>query len=247
MLDGQWKDVHPKRSNTSGFPMVRRKRFFILFAFVVASASSLIFAGYKVRPFSASHADTFPARDSHDHITIAADPYDRPERLRQVFDVDLMRANYVAVLVVVSNDSPDEIQLDGSVIELVGMRREPLRPTPPEEVIRDVFFGDRRRRDGSPPVRVGIPGGVGIGRNPSKDFENARADFLSKEFGKRFIPAHTTAYGFLFYETDQLGAVFVGSRIYVPKVLISRAPDPRQVGRELLFYEVDLKPAIVGR
>lgn len=224
---------------------MRRKRFFILSVLVAVATSTIVFAGYKVKPFAASHAGTFPARDSHDHITIAADPYDRPDRLRQVFDVDLMRASYVAVLIVVSNDSSDEIQLNGSQIELVAARRDPLGPTPADEVVRDVFFGDRRRRDGSPPVRVGIP--VGIGRNPSKDFENARADFLSKEFGKKFIPAHSTAYGFVFYQTDQLGAAFVGGRIYVPKIRITRSSDPHQVGRDLLYYEVDLKPAIVGR
>jgi hypothetical protein len=85
-----------------------------------------------------------------------------------------------------------------------------------------------------------------LGGNPQKDFINARADFLSKELGDKFVPPHSTAYGFVFYETPELGSALVGGKIYIPQVRIRRSADPKQVGRELLFYEIDLRPAIAG-
>jgi len=72
-------------------------------------------------------------------------------------------------------------------------------------------------------------------------------DFMSKEFGRKWVAPHSTAYGFLFYPTPQLDLYLVGSKVYVPHVRISRSPDPKRVHTELLFFEVELKEGIVGR
>jgi hypothetical protein len=202
-----------------------------------------VLAGYKVKPFSTGSAKSYLAYDSHDKITIAAQPYDRPEKVLEVFDRDPSRQNFVTVLIVVSNDSEDEIEVDGIEVELANSKLHALHPTPTEDVVRELFYPSDRRR--SSKGKIGI-GGVGLGGNPQKDFMNARADFLSKELGDKFIPPHSTAYGFVFYETPQLEAALVGGKIYIPRVRIRRSADPKQVGRELLFYEIDLKPAIVG-
>jgi hypothetical protein len=209
---------------------------------VLLLASGTTDAGYKVKPFSASHAKVFAAHDSHDNITIAAEPYDQPERILQVFDRDPSKANYVTVLIVVSNDGNDEIELDANDIQLTRPPSGAAKSTPADDVVRDLFYPrDRRRSSGG---RVGI--GFGIKGNPERDYMDARADFLSKEFGHRFVAPHSTAYGFVFYETPQLGAALIGAKIYVPQVLVRRSTNPKQAGRELMFYEVDLKNAIVG-
>ncbi|MBZ5554846.1 MAG: hypothetical protein LAO21_19175 [Acidobacteriia bacterium] len=213
---------------------------FVLGAVFVAGP---ILAGYKVKPFSTGHAKAYPASDSHDKITIAAEPYDQSEKVMGVFDRDPSRANFVTVLIVVSNDTDDEIEVNAIEVELANARIHALHPTPTEDVVREIFYPSNRRRSSS--GKIGI-GGVGLGGNPQKDFMNARADFLSKELGDKFIPPHSTAYGFVFYETPELGAALVGGKIYIPRVRIRRSVDPKQVGRELLFYEIDLKPAIVG-
>jgi hypothetical protein len=202
-----------------------------------------VLAGYKVKPFSTGHAKSYLAFDSHDKITIAAQPYDRPEKVLEVFDRDPSRQDFVTVLIVVSNDSDDEIEVDGIEVELANSKLHALHPTPTEDVVREIFYPKDRRRGSK--GKIGI-GGVGLGGNSQKDFMNARADFLSKELGDKFIPPHGTAYGFVFYETPQREAALVGGKIYIPRVRIRRSADPRQVGRELLFYEIDLKPAIIG-
>jgi hypothetical protein len=213
---------------------------FVLGAVFVARP---VVAGYKVKPFSTGPARSYLALDSHDKITIAAEPYDRSEKVLEVFDRDPSRENFVTVLIVVSNDSDDEIEVNGIEVDLANAKLHALHPTPTEDVVREIFYPKDRRP--SSPGKIGI-GGVGLGGNPQKDFMNARADFLSKELGDKFIPPHTTAYGFVFYETPQLGAALVGGKIYIPRVRIRRSADPKQIGRELLFYEIDLKPAIAG-
>jgi hypothetical protein len=214
-----------------------------LFVSGAVFVAGTVLGGYKVKSFSAGHAKSFLAFDSHDKITIAAEPYDRSEKVLQVFDRDPARENFVTVLIVVSNDRDDEIEVDGNEVELTTDKSRGLHPTPADDVVRGLFhFKDRHRSSSG---KIGI-GGMGLGANPEKDFMNARTDFLSKELGDKFIPSHSTGYGFVFYETPQLGAALVGGKIYIPRVRIRRAADPKQVGRELLFYEVDLKPAIIG-
>jgi hypothetical protein len=219
------------------------KHVCVLFVLGAVFVTGTVLAGYKVKPFSAGHAKSFLALDSHDRITIAAEPYDRSDKVLQVFDRDPGRENFVTVLIVVSNDSEDEIELNGNEVELTSAKSRGLHPTPTDDVVRELFHLKNRRRSSS--GKIGI-GGVGLGGNPEKDFINAQADFLSKELGDKFVPPHSTAYGFVFYETPELGAALVGGKIYIPRVRIRRSSDPKQVGRELLFYEVDLKPAIIG-
>lgn len=220
-----------------------KKLAWTLFVIGAVFVACPIQAGYKVKPFSTGHAKSYLAFDSHDKISIAAEPYDRSEKVLGVFDRDPSRENFVTVLIVVSNDSDDEIEVNGMEVELANTKTHTLHTTPTEDVVREIFYPKDRRR--SSPGKIGI-GGVGLGGNPQKDFINARADFLSKELGDKFVPPHSTAYGFVFYETPELGAAFVGGKIYIPKVRIRRSADPKQVGRELLFYEIDLKPAIAG-
>jgi hypothetical protein len=200
-------------------------------------------AGYKVKPFSVSHAKVFAASDSHDNIAVAAEPYDETEKVLRVFDRDPARANYITVLIVVSNDSDMEIELNSRLIELSRMRGGALHTTSAEDVVRDIFFSTSLPRNPAPKVGLGIP----LGGNSNKDFESARIDFLSKELGDKFVAPHSTAYGFIFFETRELGGALVGGKIYIPKVTVRRSRDSRQVGRDLMFYEIDLKPAIIGK
>jgi len=201
-----------------------------------------LLAGYKVKPFFAGHARTFAASDSHDEITIAAEPYDQPEKVLQVFDRDPGPENFVTVLIVVSNDSDDEIELNGNEVELANPRLRGLHPTPTDDVVREIFPSKNRRRSSSGGIGIGVP----FGGSSDKDFASAQADFFSKELGDRFVAPHSTAYGFVFYKSPERGAALVGANIYVPRVRIRRSRDPQRVGRELRFYEIDLKPAIVG-
>lgn len=62
----------------------------------------------------------------------------------------------------------------------------------------------------------------------------------------KFVPPHASEHGFLFYDLEYDGATLRGRKIYVPKVRITRSPDPKRVGTDLLFFEIDLKPALVG-
>ena len=57
-------------------------------------------------PPSAYHANSYPARtfDTQEHVTIAADPYDMPDKAA-VFAADYANAGLLPVRIIVSNDS----------------------------------------------------------------------------------------------------------------------------------------------
>ncbi|MDD5542324.1 MAG: hypothetical protein PHX83_04050 [Acidobacteriia bacterium] len=201
----------------------------------IVALPGLLVAGYKVKPFSASHASVFPARDMHDRITVAADAYSQSDRILQVFDRDTSRWNILPVLVVFSNDGDDEVEVNGDAIELTHARMGSLRSLPAGDVVQEIFYG-RSKHSQSPRVGVRIQTG-----NPAKDFENARMDFMSKEFGRKLVAPHSTAYGFVFYEVPQAERYVLGAKVYIPETRVTRSPDPKRVGHDLLFFEVELK------
>ncbi len=225
-----------------GSIIVRLKSVFLGLIIGLLGGILILQAGYKIKPLSAPHANAFLAKDVHDKITVAVEPYDQPEKIRQVFDVDFSRANFKAILLVVSNDSEEEIELAGRTVELTGARSAPVMPTPAEDVVREIFYGGSRRGQTLPSGGVGLPGKIGRSKPNAKDYEEARIDFLTKEFGEKLIRAHSTAFGIIFYEVGSL----VGRKIYVPSVRVTRSNNQARVGRELMFFEVDLKPAFVN-
>ena len=83
---------------------------------------------------------SLPARDSHQDLTIAADPYVRAERYKkEVFGKDsFYAAGIIAIDVYFKNDNNVPIRLNPETIQLVisqpGLDRQRLGPLSPEDV-----------------------------------------------------------------------------------------------------------------
>src|SRR6266704_3116502 len=68
---------------------------------------------YAFNPPKAFHAKTYPAHDAHDSekVSIAADPYDMPEKTANVFTVAYKKEGFLPIHFIVSNDGDQPISL----------------------------------------------------------------------------------------------------------------------------------------
>src|SRR5256885_11188613 len=78
-------------------------------------------------PPSAYHANSYPARtfDPQEHITIAADPYDMPDKAA-IFAADYANSGLLPVRIITSNDADAPIALTVLKIEMVTNFRDKL-------------------------------------------------------------------------------------------------------------------------
>src|SRR5438270_13820846 len=76
-------------------------------------------------PPSAYHANSYPARtfDAQEHVTIAADPYDMPDKAA-IFAADYASAGMLPVRIIVSNDSDAPVALTDLKVEMVTNMRD---------------------------------------------------------------------------------------------------------------------------
>src|SRR5262245_48839476 len=69
---------------------------------------------------AAHHAKTYPANEEepNEHLTVAADPYDMADKAG-IFSVNYKGADFLPVLLIVSNDGDQPISLSGMKVELI--------------------------------------------------------------------------------------------------------------------------------
>ena len=177
---------------------------------------------------------TLPARDAHQNLLVAADPYLTPERYEGLFGKKSPYDSGIVALDVYfrnDNDSPIRVDLE-SIRLIVAPARQRLSPLSPEEVADRVLL----KGDANPKVpRRPLPfptsrSSSGKGKAWDQMAVSLRAAALSTDV----VPPHATVNGFLFFDLDhQFGAV-ARSRLYVPE--LSFMTD----SRALLFFELEL-------
>src|SRR5712671_4842739 len=96
-------------------------------------------------PPSAYHANSYPAHtfDAQEHVTIAADPYDVPDKAA-IFAADYANAGLLPVRIIVSNDGDAPIVLTSLKIEMVTNMRDKLEPQRPQDIMRKLSRTDTR-------------------------------------------------------------------------------------------------------
>src|SRR3954471_11059613 len=104
-------------------------------------------------PPSAYHANRYPARtyDEQNHITLAADPYDTPDKAN-VFAADYASSGLLPIRLIISNDGDAPIALVDLKVELVTNMRDKLTPQRPQDIMRKLS-----RTDSRPDERLEVP------------------------------------------------------------------------------------------
>jgi len=183
---------------------------------------------------------SLPARDSHQDLTIAADPYLRAERYKkEVFGKDsFYAAGIIAIDVYFKNDNNLPIRLNPATIQLVisqpGLDRQRLGPLSPEEV------ADRTLLTANSNIRAHRPfpfPGSSSSSGHSKDWVEMTTILRSVALGTDVLPPHATTHGFLFFDLNHDFGAIHNTHLYIPDLAFMTD------NKALFFFEIDLANA----
>lgn len=180
----------------------------------------------------------WPARDSHEGLLVAADPYRDAARSKETFGkkhpVDF---GILPLEVVIRNDTDKPILVNLETIRLLlqlgGNERQQLEPMALEDVIERILY--RHGPDASIPRRP-LPS-----RKPkdkSKEYLELELRFQPHVFPMTLIPPKETVRGFFFFNMGRRMDRVDSARLYIPDVQFMHNKQP------LFFFEVDLSKAV---
>src|SRR5690348_10967947 len=90
-------------------------------AAIVLVAVTVAWAAKEYVAPKAYNAKTYPARDAHDNekVTVAADPYDMPDKVSAVFNLDYRDKGILPVYLIITNDGDEPVALTAMKVQLV--------------------------------------------------------------------------------------------------------------------------------
>lgn len=180
-------------------------------------------------------AATYAARDAHEGVTVAADPYDTPEKSKKAFGkYDPLKIGVLPVYVVITNSTGDALRLDALEAQFVAADRDVAEPIPAGTVSLRVK-GQKPPRLGSKPNPSPLP------RLPERYDPSAIAVIVDQEFVLKMVPPGETVGGFLFFDIRMRRNVLSGARLYLTHVTWART------GKDLLFFEVNFDDYLKGK
>ncbi len=186
-------------------------------------------AGYKARTWILNARDAYPASLTSEGVTIAAEPLYTDALAAKVFDKkDIVTRGIMPLAIAIFNDNDYPIEVDGLSIELI-RGEDHFRTLTPVEVVNRLFARDRSR------INPTIPRGSN---------EEALKDFGDKFLMDKAIEPHGKGGGFLYmkvYDPESLPAYLSTAAVYIPNIY--RGDDSSR----LIYFEIDLKPAVSGR
>jgi hypothetical protein len=180
---------------------------------------------------------SLPTRDTHQNLTIVADPYTRAARYsKEVFGKNsFYNAGIIAIDVYFKNDNDAPIRLNPDTIQLVisepGLDRQRLGALSPEEVAnRTLLTATSDIHTHRPFPFPSAPSGGGR----SKDWMEMTTTLRSVALGTDVLPPHATTHGFLFFDLNHDFSAIHNSHLYIPD--LSFMTDKKA----LFFFEIDL-------
>ncbi len=193
--------------------------------------SAVVFAAKEYVPPKAFPAKTYPARDAHDDekVTIAADPYDMPDKAKAVFNLDYQEKGLLPVFLVISNDRDEPIALTAMKVQLVTVDRSKIWAADADDLYRKFSRvkrrGDEPRINPLPLPRKGSE--AGVPKEGLSELQNA--PFMAKA-----VEPHSTAGGFVFFDVGGISQPLAGAHLYVMNVRDAN-------GHDLMFFDIPME------
>ncbi len=200
--------------------------------------ASFALAGKEYTPPRPLPANDYPARDAHptEKVTIAADPYDMPDKAAPVFTLPYHEKGYLPVFLVVTNDGNQPISLTGVRFSLVTASRTKLQPANTDDLYRRF---SRIKHRGDEPSRNPLP--IPLPRKPDTGLPRGGAEEIQNaQFAAKAVEPHSTQSGFLFFDVQGLSQPLAGAHLYVTGV---RDSD----GNELMFFDIPLEKYLTNK
>jgi hypothetical protein len=177
-------------------------------------------------------AKTYPARDEHptENVTIAADPYDMPDKAASVFTLPYREKGYLPIYLIITNDGDQPISLVGTGFSLETANHTKLRPADSDDLYRR--FSRVKHRGDEPsrnPLPIPLPRktDAGLPKGGAEEIENS-------PFRAKAVEPHSTQAGFLFFEVGEMSQPLAGAHLYVTGVRDAN-------GSELMFFDIPLE------
>jgi hypothetical protein len=201
-----------------------RTRFWCACFAAVLAWSLLCFAGKEFSMPKTQPAAAYPAHDYHsaEKVTVGLDPYDAPPK-SNIFVVNYRELDLLPILVVVTNDSDEPIELSNIKAELVTGDGSKLSVATEDDIYRRISHPSASgARNPLPFPTKRVKGAVN-----SKEFtEIENASFKAKAVEPRSSQA-----GFLFFDVSDVENPLKKARFYLTGVQDSS-------GNALMYFEV---------
>jgi hypothetical protein len=202
-----------------------------LWSIVFLLAITTAFAGYKAREWKIRARDTYPAHLISEGITIAVEPLFQDSLANQVFDKnDMIASGIMPVAIAVFNDNGFPVEIECESIELIS-GEEHIHSMDPRGAVAQLT---RSKGKGAWKPQIGIK----LGGGASEMLE----DFEAKYFGGKTVAPKQARGGFLYFPVDNaknLQDTLMNGSLYIPEIV------RKDTGNKMMFFEIDLKPAIM--
>jgi hypothetical protein len=171
-------------------------------------------------------AFSYPAHDHHgtENVTVALDPYDTSTKA-DIFAVKYREQGLLPILLVITNDSDEPVQLSDIKAELVTTGRAKLSPATEDEIYRRI----------SHPKASGTHYPLPFPQKKAKGGVNSKEwdEVQSAQFKAKAVEPRSSHAGFLFFDVSDVSNPLPGALFYLTGVRDSS-------GHELMYFEIPL-------
>ena len=208
-----------------------------IMAFCLASAALY---GQNQGPPANSTLDpvSLPAHDSHQGVTIAAEPYTSADRYKDEFGKHTpYEGGIVAIELFMRNDNDSPIRVNLGTIQLLvavpGGSRQRLDTLSADEIADRVLAKPKDPSPRLPVPRIGPPP-----QKHDKTWEEFARRLRSAALDTDLLPPHMTTHGFVYFDIDHHYEWLSHSRVDIPDLVFMNDAKP------IFFFEIDLAPGI---
>ena len=180
------------------------------------------------------------ALDSHEGMTIAAEPWTNVDQYKQAFPKkNPYSSGILAIRVMFRNETADSIRVNLSRIRLSVEIDEGNRqdlPSLTSEEVADVAFRSKSK-DPSRRTRLPIPLPSSTKVGHDKNWTELARQAEEAGFRAGVVAPHSTSEGLLYFDLQNQYDLLSNARLYVPELVAL------EQNRGLLFFDIDLSRA----
>lgn len=208
--------------------LIPRSKFTVILVVLTLSLAAVASKQFQMpRP---NAAKTYPAHDEHpnEHVTIAVDPYDTPDKENSVFSVNYLEHGYMAVHLIVTNDGQESVSLLDLKVQMVTKDRTKISPATNDDLFRRLSNIKRPGPSANPiplPRRTRTKGAI-----PKEAYD----ELDQSQFQAKAVEPSSTHGGFLFFDVSGLQAPLAGAHLYITGVKDGN-------GGEMMYFEIPLE------
>jgi len=201
-------------------------RRILFLAFLTFLSPVVLVAGKGFVKPAAKAAFHYPAHDLHrdEQVTIAADPYDTPEKAK-IFTINFAEHGFMPIFFIVTNDGDQPISIMNMQITLTTGRGSKLTPVGTDDLYRRLSNPQAKTDTNNPlPFPHKVKGGV---------TKQQMDEIESSQFAAKAVEPHTTQAGFFYLDVTDLNSPLRGATVDISGVNDAK-------GNELLFFEIPM-------